>query len=370
MSTPPRDGRPVSLDTKLKKHATQFKVYAVSPFHLRSILDQNERRGGRRPMSLLITCEVGGDTIPPWLIPQLHSLNIPKRNRQRKVTRKNAGKAKRRRQTTSSANAKNSRTHLGDGLQLESGDDSLSAQSLATGIKPNLLGPQTTSQPAFAGEILEQIEVDRCGLEIANLIATQLDVPSYFNRYPIELVDVTKNPNQRRLFTGPFRGINRIAQQRLLEEIHTTYFDGLVKEVESSIKSDGFVIHLSVKTFPLKHNGNRRRTDVGLLYDSSCEDEADLCMDWYEDLWYRAPMLKVRRNYPRRGSEVGVTRRLRKRFNRSNYVGVELWLNRAWAGRNVSLRQEALSAMIESLGSVSGVEEHPLPADIYYDEAA
>ena len=142
MSTPPRDGRPVSLDTKLKKHATQFKVYAVSPFHLRSILDQNERRGGRRPMSLLITCEVGGDTIPPWLIPQLHSLNIPKRKRQRKVTRKNAGKAKRKRQPISSANAKNSRTHLGDGLQLESGDDSLSAQSVAAGIKPNFVGPQ------------------------------------------------------------------------------------------------------------------------------------------------------------------------------------------------------------------------------------
>ena len=372
-------------------------------------------------MSLIITCEVGGNAIPPWLVPHLAQIGEEKKRKSK--TRKKKSKRK----TTSKRSAKISsrsalqstranKTHSQLGSlpkALHADRDTLGNQA----IKKDLPTPvevtsnsQTTSHSAADSKrtlvahqrnlattkgwklqknldhnesqkiislvpetiepALQQLEIDPFALEITHKIASSLDASSFYHRHPLEMVDVTKELNQRRLFGGPFTRLQKSAQNRLLEEVHQSYFEDLSSVIESKLKSDGFVIHFSVRTFPLKSKGTVRRTDVGFLYDPSRQDEVDLCSDLADDMWYRAPMLKVRRNYPRRGSEVGMTRRLRNRFSGSDYLGIELWLNRAWTGRAVSLREEALRAMIQSMASVTGVSENPLDYDDFYDDAA
>lgn len=342
-------------------------------------------------MSLLITCEVGGDAIPHWLGPHLHQLakntlrptkgnrraksrarkKSPKRSSQHQAKSKHPNlpvdepsdqQPKRASSTSFAVTAPSLQTNsfadpARPGTQRSIGETELQSRK---GQHQVFNGTDRFTNNSELNALMCRLRVDRHGLEIASRLATNLNAERCFHRYPIELVDVTKDRKQRRLFSGPFQKLERSIQHQLLEKVHEPYLDHLSDCIERQIKEDGFVIHFSVRSFPLKKQGTIRRTDVGLLYDPSNQDEVDLCMDLVDDMWYRAPMLKVRRNYPRRGIEVGVTRRLRRRFSGSDYIGVELWLNRAWAGRAVSLRDEALEAMTESIASVTGITDSPL----------
>ena len=116
-----------------------------------------------------------------------------------------------------------------------------------------------------------------------------------------------------------------------------------------------YVIHLSIQTFDLRSKkGKLRRTDVGLLYDPAREDDVDFCLDWIDEMYDEAPMLKVRRNYPGRGTNDSLTKAMRAEFADAPYLGIEVWLNRSWAARDVSLRTEALQGMAWALRSTTG----------------
>lgn len=298
-------------------------------------------------MSLFITCEAGGDAIPQWLVPELRTLGQRKKNRR-------SPKSPRRRTKRKSPDSNSP-------LKNRTAED-------ASGV--NADGVNRLPKNAAIERLKQNLKVDRHGVEISRQIAAALHVPSCFNPFPIDLVDVTKDVKQRNLFAGPFRTLKREAQQRLLNEVHQPYFERVCRSIETLLNTNDFVIHFSLRTFPLRNKGTIRRTDVGLLYDSSKSDEVDLCSDLVDDMWYRAPMLKVRRNYPRRGSEIGITRQLRKRFASRDYIGVELWLNRAWAARRVSLRDEAIHAMTSSIAAVTGLADLPLQDDSDFYDAA
>ena len=82
---------------------------------------------------------------------------------------------------------------------------------------------------------------------------------------------------------------------------------------------------------------------------TALEDEVDFCLDWIDDLYEIAPMLRVRRNYPRRGTQDSITRAMRTEFSNQPYVGIELALNRAWASRPLKIRDEAIDGLSDSL---------------------
>jgi len=119
-----------------------------------------------------------------------------------------------------------------------------------------------------------------------------------------------------------------------------------------------FVVHLSIRTFDLLGPKKQpRRADIGLLYDPTYTDEADLCADWTEDLYFEADMIKVRRNYPRRGTTDSLTKAMRAEFADQEYLGVELLLNRAWAGRAIQIRDIAIDQLSDTLGSVLQLQQ-------------
>ena len=346
-------------------------------------------------MSLLITCEVGGDAIPHWLVPHLQLIEhqTPDRRRKRKRSRSDQVKAKR---TTSKNWRELSAQPQRISAQLSTAhekavDDSVEEQPTVSAVRQftsesparddrkmdradrdpsNAMSVRVNASSDPEAKILKRLKIDYHSFEISRKMAQTLNSHSCFNPFANELVDVTKDLKQRNLFNGPFRKFSRDVQQRLLSEIHQPYLELVSRAVETLLGENDFVIHFSVRTFPLRKKGLARRTDVGLLYDPSRSDEVDLCADLVDDMWYRAPMLKVRRNYPRRGPEVGITRQLRSRFAGRDYVGVELWLNRAWAGRRVGLREEAIAAMTDSIASVIGLDNIPLHDDMMIYEAA
>ena len=101
----------------------------------------------------------------------------------------------------------------------------------------------------------------------------------------------------------------------------------------------------------------RRRADVGLLYDPSAVDEVDLCIDWLEEMYFEVEYLRVRRNYPRRGTTDSLVKSMRAEFSGEYYLGVEILLNRAWAGREIAIRDEAIDQMCETLQAVMQINQ-------------
>lgn len=112
-------------------------------------------------------------------------------------------------------------------------------------------------------------------------------------------------------------------------------------------------IHLSVRTFDWLCKGKPRRADLGLLYDPANRDELDFCLDWMDELYDEAAMLRVRRNYPRRGTTDSLTKSMRAEFAGLPYLGIEVHANRAWVGRDVPMRDLAIDGIVWSLRTIT-----------------
>jgi predicted N-formylglutamate amidohydrolase len=91
-------------------------------------------------------------------------------------------------------------------------------------------------------------------------------------------------------------------------------------------KSAPSVVHLGIHSFTPKLNGKVRDADIGILYDPARPQEhtyANVIKDEIKRLY---PTMKVRFNYPYKGSSDGLTTTLRKKFG-PRYVGIEIEIN-------------------------------------------
>lgn len=204
-------------------------------------------------------------------------------------------------------------------------------------------------------ESLAGREVDVWGGEVADDLSKLLDAPCLKHAYRHELVDVTRSLRHRQLFGATTRRWSEQRKQELLDAVYHPYRQQVEAEIERVLQQFTFVIHLSVRTFNLRQGGKPRRTDVGLLYDPSRLDELDLCLHWIDESYFAYPNLRVRRNYPRRGTADCLTKTMRGTFPANQYLGIEVWMNRAWVARKVRLREEALLHFANALRVTIGM---------------
>jgi len=190
---------------------------------------------------------------------------------------------------------------------------------------------------------------DRPARYAAARMAAKLNKPTLFNEYSAGLIDVTRSIRHRSVFPPSARRIQEPERTRLIDEVHAPYRRRLQEAIAAQIDEQGYSIHLSVRSFSLRKNGKLQRTDVGLLYDPSQEDEVDFCLDWIDEMYADIPMVRVRRNYPRRGTVESIHTAMRTIFGKDVYLGIEMLLNRAWAAREVYRRDEAIDGIARSL---------------------
>ncbi|TWU60732.1 N-formylglutamate amidohydrolase [Rubripirellula tenax] len=188
---------------------------------------------------------------------------------------------------------------------------------------------------------------------VAQRLATGFDAPLITNAFSPALIDVGRSLHHRELFPKWTRKWPEPDRQLLVDEIYRPYRESVRRAIAGGLLRHSYVIHLSIRTFALRTKGTIRRTDVGLLYDPSNDHEVDLCLDWIDEMYDEAPMLRVRRNYPRRGTNDSITKSMRAEFAGTPYLGIEVMLNRAWVSRDVSLRDEAIEGIIGGLKSIT-----------------
>lgn len=204
--------------------------------------------------------------------------------------------------------------------------------------------------------------------QVARHFAARLGCVSVEAPYNPIVIDCNRPANHRHLFSSLARRIPQPDRERLIQETHTVHHDRIRTVIEHFQRRGEQTIHLAIHSFaPFEPGKNgvgtdqrcesARRTDLGLLYDPSRQLERDLCAHWYESLFYRLPMLRVRRNYPMRGTREGLTQMLRREYPSEAYLGIELQMNQAWCARELSISRHVLDGIIESLTELCGCDQ-------------
>jgi predicted N-formylglutamate amidohydrolase len=116
----------------------------------------------------------------------------------------------------------------------------------------------------------------------------------------------------------------------------------------------GRVLHIAVHSFAPVLDGAVRNADIGLLYAPGRRLEAALAARLHHAIARIEPDLRVRRNYPYRGGEFGLTEWLRRQFPAPSYVGFEIECNQGLLQAPATwraTRRAIVAALREAIGN-------------------
>ncbi len=168
---------------------------------------------------------------------------------------------------------------------------------------------------------------DLGALSLGQALSKELSAPLLTTDITRLLVDTNRCRTSRSLFSEPVRRLPATTKELLLEHYHQPHRAEVETKVAALIAAGKQVVHLSVHSFTPVLNGEVRNTDLGLLYDPGRDTENRFCQSWKSLLLQEQPEIRVRMNYPYRGTADSLTRELRKRFMRQSYLGIELEIN-------------------------------------------
>ena len=162
---------------------------------------------------------------------------------------------------------------------------------------------------------------------MARALAAVFGAPLVTSTISRLLIDLNRSIGHPQLFSVATRGAPATVREKIVAQYYCPYRAHVERLVRQSVSRGRRVIHISSHSFTPELDGKVRRADVGLLYNPGRRGEAALCARWKAALAASAPDLRVRRNYPYAGRGDGLTSRLRRRFPRGAYVGIELEVN-------------------------------------------
>jgi predicted N-formylglutamate amidohydrolase len=146
------------------------------------------------------------------------------------------------------------------------------------------------------------------------------------------VIELNRSAHHPGLFSTYSDAFPKAWKQGLIDGYYQAYRKGFEKEVRAAIAEGDTVLHLSMHSFTPELDGKVRVADIGLLYDPQRTGEKRFCQELRDALVVRAPGLRVRMNYPYRGTSDGFTTALRRVFTKG-YRGIEVEVNQRFAGK-------------------------------------
>jgi predicted N-formylglutamate amidohydrolase len=190
---------------------------------------------------------------------------------------------------------------------------------------------------------------DPGALAMARAIAGAFDAPLVASTVSRLLVELNRSPHNPRLYSEVMAQASEETRKAVFDRYYTPYRAELEAVLAKRFARGRRVLHLSSHSFTPQLDGVVRTADVGLLYDPHRPGEAALCARWRSALHERAPGLRVRRNYPYRGSGDGLTTYLRTRFPERLYRGIELEVNQKFPLGDALVWRRLRSTVIAAL---------------------
>ncbi len=185
-------------------------------------------------------------------------------------------------------------------------------------------------------------------LPLAQLLSKSLTVPLYYATISRLVVELNRSLHHPNLFSSFTKTLSKLEKQHILMHYYHPYRTEVEDSIRNGITQKGTVLHISVHSFTPGLKGIERKADIGLLYDPSTEEKA-FCQAWKTQIVAQSHM-RVRCNYPYRGTADGFTTYLRKRFP-NGYMGIELEVNQALLSNNDSINivEKVLAASLKSI---------------------
>jgi predicted N-formylglutamate amidohydrolase len=168
---------------------------------------------------------------------------------------------------------------------------------------------------------------DPGALDLAQRIAQRLRAPLHFSTTTRLLVDLNRSLGHPSLHSEFVRPLDASGKQAILRDHYEPYRSAVEHEIASRVKKGHQVQHLSIHSFTPAMNGQIRNADVAVLYDPRRPLETALADRWLKRIDEHFPGLRLRRNYPYRGTSDGFTTHLRRIHPPAKYLGLELEVN-------------------------------------------
>lgn len=147
------------------------------------------------------------------------------------------------------------------------------------------------------------------------------------------LIEVNRSLSHPAIFSEFSRDIPPESKNQLIKEYYQPYRESIKKVISGLISEGDEVLHLSIHSFTPVFDGHIRKADIGLLYDPASKNEKDFSQDLKKELLVNNISLRIRFNYPYRGTADGLTTSLRKIFT-TKYSGIEIEVNQKFVEKN------------------------------------
>lgn len=168
----------------------------------------------------------------------------------------------------------------------------------------------------------EGIDIGAKALAVA--IGKKLRCPLFICEETRLLIEPNRSLHHPCLFSRYTKALTQKEKEELIDTYYLPYRTDIENAIRATIKKGCSVNHLSIHSFTPILNGVERNADIGLLYDPKRPLEIDRAKKWRQRL---PSELRVRMNYPYRGTSDGLTTHLRRLFPERLYGGIELEVN-------------------------------------------
>lgn len=197
---------------------------------------------------------------------------------------------------------------------------------------------------------------DPGALSLAKTLAEGLRAPLVESEVSRLLVDLNRSPQSKALFSAQLAPLSEAEKEKILRDYYRPYRDEISGKISAFTAAGAQVVHLSVHSFTPVLRGQVRNTDLGLLYDPSRLREKSFCRDWAALLRQQNSSIKVRYNYPYRGTADGLTRTFRRSFAPPDYLGIELEVNQSLLAADKTFPSALHSCLLETLRELIPVD--------------
>ncbi len=173
--------------------------------------------------------------------------------------------------------------------------------------------------------------------KLVNFAKPEFSCEGKFSRLFVDLNRTITNKSAFSEYYGELETRNKAAAEKAKaaaikywmeyrENIEKFVMSNIDKGTKASGNKGAAIVHLGIHSFTPVLNGKPRNTDIGILYDPARPLERKYAQVIKDEIKRLHPHMKVRFNYPYKGTSDGLTTSLRKKFG-PHYVGIEIEIN-------------------------------------------
>jgi predicted N-formylglutamate amidohydrolase len=192
---------------------------------------------------------------------------------------------------------------------------------------------------------------DAGALELARQMADAFGVPLHAATTTRLLVDLNRSIGHRQLFSDVTRALPQEQRHDIVDRYYQPHRQAVEADIARRVAAGRRVIHVASHSFTPSLDDVPRHADIAWLYDPRRPGEVAFARSWMQEFARLAPDLRLRRNYPYRGRDDGLTAALRKRHPDAAYAGIELEVNQRFVEQGGASWERLKALLVDSLKS-------------------